>query len=47
MANHEITITKDRMLTETELAAYGIPPKQSVEPTRGKTGTDTKEERTK
>jgi hypothetical protein len=32
MAEHE---TKDGLLTEAELATYGIPPKHPVEPTLG------------
>jgi hypothetical protein len=32
MAEHK---TDDGLLTEAELAAYGIPPKQPVEPTPG------------
>jgi hypothetical protein len=32
MAEHKTITTKNRMLTETELATYGIPPKPPVNP---------------
>jgi uncharacterized protein YjbJ (UPF0337 family) len=41
MASHHSPTTKDQMLTETELATYGIPPKRLVEPTTVKTYTNT------
>jgi hypothetical protein len=42
MAEHK---TKDGPLTEAELATYGIPPKQRVEPTLGEKPNDCDEKK--